>query len=179
MNRITKATAFSLLIMTSLPAISLRTAYAAGESGTINFTGKVLASTCTLDSQSLQVSMGTVAADYYGKANTLGRPVPFQVKLSHCDSALKGVKVEFDGTADSKKLDYLSVGQGGETDAKGIAIELLDDADQVVPINSVSKEYGLSAGNNALDFKARYVSIDDKVTPGDANGSAQFFLQYR
>jgi major type 1 subunit fimbrin (pilin) len=178
MNRTTKATVLSLLIMISLPAISLRTAYAGNESGTINFTGKVLASTCTLDSQSLQVPMGTVAAGAYDKAGALGHPVPFKIELSNCDPTLQGVKVEFDGAADKQQPHYLSVGQGSGA-AQGIAIELLDDADQEVPINSVSKEYGLSAKSNALGFKARYVSTAESVTPGDANGNAQFFLQYR
>ncbi|MGV2287767.1 fimbrial protein [Trinickia sp. YCB016] len=179
MNQVTKVTALSLLAIAGFTSLSLQSAHADGnDTGTINFTGKVLASTCTLDSKSLEVPMGTVSADSYATAGTTGRSVPFHIDLSNCNAALNGVAVELTGTADADKSQLLSV-NGGPDSAKGIAIELLDQKDKSVPINSTADEYALNEGANALDFKARYVSTADTVTPGDANGTAQFFLKYR
>jgi major type 1 subunit fimbrin (pilin) len=179
MNKVTKITVFSLLSMAGLSLLSLQPARADdSDSGSIHFEGRVLASTCTLDSKSLQVPMGTVSADAYATAGTTGRPVPFNIDLSNCNAALHGVSVELTGTADATKSDYLSIDSGPDS-ATGLAIELLDQNDKSVPINSTADEYTINEGANSLAFKAHYVSTADNVTPGDANGTAQFFLKYR
>jgi major type 1 subunit fimbrin (pilin) len=179
MNKVTKVTALSLLVMAGLASMSLRSAYAgANDSGTINFKGQVLDSTCTLDSKTLDVAMGAVTVDAFSTSGTTGRNVPFAIDLSNCNAKLSGVNVELDGQADKTTPDLLALDSGG-TAAKGIAIELLDKNAKRVPINSTSDPYAISAGSNVLDFNARYVSTADTVQAGDANASANFTLLYR
>jgi major type 1 subunit fimbrin (pilin) len=179
MNKVTKLTALSLLVMAGLASMTLRSAYADGnDSGTITFTGQVLDSTCTLDSKALDVAMGAVTVDAFSTAGVTGRNVPFKIDLSNCNAKLSGVKVELDGAADKTKPEFLGLDSGANA-AKGIAIELLDNKAKQVPINSVSDEYTITEGNNALNFDARYVSTADTVTAGDANASANFTLLYR
>jgi major type 1 subunit fimbrin (pilin) len=179
MNKVTKVTALSLLVMAGLASMSMQSAYAdANDTGTIKFTGQVLDSTCTLDSKSLDVPMGAVTVDAFATAGTTGRKVPFQINLSNCNAKLSGVRVELDGPGDSIQPEFLGLDTGAAA-AKGIAIELLDKDAKRVPINSASNEYAITEGSNALDFGARYISTADAVSAGDANASAAFTLLYR
>jgi major type 1 subunit fimbrin (pilin) len=50
----------------------------------------------------------------------------------------------------------------------------------VVPLYEDSSVYPLvSTGPNNLDFSARYISLTDSVTVGDANGVTQFTVVYQ
>jgi len=171
------------MIMTGLGAASLQSAYAdtaGGDAGTINFTGKVLASTCHLDSTSLQVPMGTISADAYKTAGTVGNSVPVPIVLKGCDPSLQDVSVELDGNKDTVNNQLLQLTQDADA-AKGFGIELLDPNSTPVPIGDTSNPITLQAGDNTLAFKARYVStVDSKdLEPGQANAQASFLLKYR
>ncbi|WP_207001660.1 fimbrial protein [Trinickia mobilis] len=157
---------------------SLGTAAHAAD-GTINFTGKVLKTTCSVPNKNINVSMGTVSADDFNVSGAEGRDIPFKIELQSCDSGLAGVKVKMNGTADANQPDLLKIGQDAGDDAKGLGIRIVDDANTDVPINSESKEYAIGEGKASLEFKARYVSTSPNVEPGEANAQAEFQLTYR
>lgn len=181
MNKVTKATALSLLIALGLPAASMQMAHAANDtSGTVNFTGKVLANTCTLTSKDVSVDMGFVLTDQFTQAGNTGPNKDVDIKLTGCDAELQGATVKFTGTADTTAPDDLALTVGTDT-AKGIAIELDDEDGKKVALNGdPSKEYSLKGGGDkTLHFTAHYVSTADAVSAGHADANANFDLTYR
>ncbi|WP_051711386.1 fimbrial protein [Andreprevotia chitinilytica] len=172
-----KLTALSLLVVAG---VCMHVAHAASaDSGTIQFNGKVLDTTCTIDNNALTVDMGTVGADSFKTAGTTGPDKLFSIDLSGCNAALNGVKVQLTGNADGTVPDDLSVGTTA-SDAKGIAIALQDAThNKPVAINSTTDEFKLGETTAKLQFAAHYVSTAQAVTAGDANANAQFVLNYR
>lgn len=179
MKKLTKTTTLSLLVAFGLPLASLQAAHAADDSGTVHFNGKVLANTCTLVANQINVDMGSVLAKDFKTAGTSGPNHDVPIQLTGCGSETTGATVTFKGTGDDVKPDYLKVGTGAADDATGIGIELLDKNNTEVALNQPSIDYGLKEGNNDLLFKARYISTAANVTAGNANSEAQFDIQYR
>ncbi|EKT60480.1 fimbrial subunit [Providencia rettgeri Dmel1] len=63
--------------------------------------------------------------------------------------------------------------------ATGVGIQITDDTNKVVPLFTASKAYPLKENvENNLDFRARYIAKTDSVTPGPANGTATFTINY-
>lgn len=179
MNKLTKTTALSLLIALGLPLASLNAAYAADDSGTVHFNGKVLANTCTLLSNNITVDMGNVLATDFKAAGDTGPEKNIPIQLTGCSNETTGATVTFKGTPDDIQANDLKVGTGSPDDATGIAIALLDKNNAALPLNTPSADQTLKAGDNDLLFHARYISTAADVTAGDANSEAQFYIQYR
>ncbi|MFC5476283.1 fimbrial protein [Paraherbaspirillum soli] len=151
----------------------------AADGGNINFTGKIVATTCEIPSGNIDVPMGVVTKDALAEAGTESAPVPFKIQLNKCDTQLEGVRVTFEGQTDENNSELLKIGTGAPTDAAGVAIKLADKDDHAVAINSESQEYQLAPGDNSLDFKANYVSTETETKAGAANATAAFKVTYR
>ncbi len=106
------------------------------------------------------------------------RRYPSASRSRDCDTALSGVKVKFDGAADTSNTSLLEITTGIDA-ATGIAIQVRDEDGTAVAMNSESKEYTLGSDNATLDFDARYISTSSTVEAGEANATASFELQYR
>ena len=85
--------------------------------------------------------------------------------------------MKFDGTADSYVNTILALTQ--ETGvATNVGIQLTDNKNIVVPLHTASSAYPLTAGDNNLDFVARYYATAATVTPGPANSTSNFTIVY-
>jgi major type 1 subunit fimbrin (pilin) len=68
----------------------------------------------------------------------------------------------------------------GSSTAKGVGVQISDDQNKVVPLYEDSSVYPLvSTADNNLNFSARYISLTDAVTVGDANAVTQFTVVYQ
>lgn len=149
--------------------------------GTINFTGDIVESPCVVsnDSQYQDVNLGEIQSSTFVKAKDTSAFKDFNIDLEECNVAtLKNANVTFRGTSDAVDTDLLAV--GGQTGAaKGVGIEITDQAGAIVPMNKASSDTSLVAGQNILYFKARYKATTVPVVSGHANAQADFQIAYK
>ncbi|HHQ6567042.1 TPA: fimbrial protein [Serratia fonticola] len=151
---------------------------AAAADGEISFNGKITDEACVVTNSPatpLQVDMGEVATTAFVKAGDKASATNFTIELTGCPAAATQAAVKFDGVAANGDNSILALTVGGAT---GVGIELSDNNNTVVPLFTASKSYPLVVGDNELKFVARYISTTNVVTPGVANSTASFTLNY-
>lgn len=174
-----KKNLLSLLIITS-SCISINSALSAD--GNINFVGEITDQACELGagSNALTVNLGKVSKTAFTAAGDTASATKFTIQLLNCPATVSNASVKFD--ADSYAGDDSVITLTPDSDsATGIGIQITDDANTVVPLFTASKQYALQSGTgvtNNLNFRARYIAKQASVTPGPANGSATFTINY-
>lgn len=167
-----------LCIALSLAAFSQ---YSMAKDGTVNFTGDIVETPCVVagDSQYQDVNLGQVKSATFAKAKDTSPFKNFQINLEECNIAtLKNTNVTFRGTSDATDTDLVAVG-GEAGAAKGVGIEISDQAGAIISMNKASSDYTLTTGQNILYFKARYKATAIPVVSGHANAQADFQLAYK
>lgn len=166
----------SLIAATSLFAVN----NALAADGTIDFTGEIIDQACELASGSdaLKVNLGKVSKTSLPNTGSTAAATKFTIKLINCPTTVTSATVKFD--AESYVGDDTVIALKNDTNAaKGVGIQITDDVNAVVPLFTASKAYTLKDGvENNLDFRARYIAKSDTVTPGPANGTATFTINY-
>ena len=111
--------AFGFLAIASTPA-------QAASGGTINFSGKVLADTCTVNvNGGNTVTLPTVmTAAFGGTAGTPAGATPFSVALTGCDTNTASAKMAFSGT----NIDAASGNLKNTVSGSNVQIQLLNAA---------------------------------------------------
>lgn len=168
----------SFVLCTSLSATA--------SDGTVNFTGNIIDSACVVDlgsagATSMDVIMGNVNKSVFTGVGSTGgsSATKFNLVLKDCPDTIKTATVKFDGI--SYKNDNTVLALTAEDGvAEGVAIQLSDKSG-VLPLYTASATYDLESGKdkeNTLDFYARYIQTEDKVTAGTANSIATFTVNY-
>ncbi|OXI76328.1 hypothetical protein CFB44_07785 [Burkholderia sp. AU31280] len=165
------------VLLALMAAFGSTSAFAAD--GTVNFHGKIVATTCKIDNSNIQVPLGAIGIDQLAEAGRESRRVPFQIALSECNEQLSGVRAQFEGLSHGEDATLLAVGTGSKDDAKGVGIQLMHEDGKQIGINTESDTLQLTPGSNVLNFAANYVSTSDQTEAGEANGTASFTLNYR
>ncbi|NVZ55833.1 fimbrial protein [Pseudomonas edaphica] len=131
------------------------------------------------DSKNMTVPMGDIALkQFYANDVAFGK-TQFVIKLENCGVLASGVKVTFQGAANSENSELLELTQESDT-APGLAIEILDANNARLPINTKMATAIVikpSTSNN-LVFYAQYRAVD-VVDAGVANATANFILEYQ
>lgn len=169
------------LLAVALVASSVFASSAFAADGAVNFTGTITDAACTIDtaSQNQDVFLGNIARTAFPVAGSLAAAKKFTLVLTDCPGTVTGATVRFDGTQVSCDNTVLALTAGDST-ASGVGIQISDNQNKVVPLYEDSSVYPLvSTGPNNLDFSARYISLTDSVTVGDANGVTQFTVVYQ
>lgn len=160
-------------------SLSLLSVPAAFASGTINFTGEITDQACTVDSSSknLTVNLGKVSSKSLATKGEVAGLKDFTIKLIDCPVNTT-VSVRFGGTRDAIDSDILAIDQvsGGATNV-GIALFEKDAVSQI-NLYDDSKEVEINGTEINLDYVARYKATA-QATPGPANGSAVYSIQYK
>lgn len=158
--------------------------------GTVKFTGEIKRSACdvTTESQNKEVFIGTYATSAFPKANSLSAAKGFQITLKECDPG--DYSLRFDGKTVPGHFNLLSVstdGAPGNSSATGVGIEIIDHNNVPLAIadgtnmgDDVAKLKVNTFGEAAVfNLKARYRSFADVVTPGLANATSTFSIEYK
>ncbi|WP_447877574.1 fimbrial protein [Serratia fonticola] len=167
-----------LVIAASIIASLSASAFA--DDGKINFVGAITDDACTVVNNMtspLTVTLGTVSSKSFTAAGSTASPTKFTIALTGCPAAMTSAKVKFDGTADSNVNTLLALTQEAGV-ATNVGIQLMDHKDVVVPLHTASSAYPLTAGDNNLDFVARYYATAATVTAGPANATSNFTIVY-
>ncbi|AYZ65165.1 fimbrial protein [Burkholderia ubonensis] len=167
----------TLLSAVAFAALS-SSAFAAG-TGTINFTGEIVAGACGIDSGSVDqtVRLGFVPTNVFKQAGDKSTPTNFDIKLTDCDTSIaKNAFFTFTGSSNATQPKLIAT-VGSATNV-GIRLqassgEYLDNgAEQKAPVV-------LQNGTNVARFAAMYEATAAGVTPGTADGVANFTVRYQ
>ncbi|MGZ0719073.1 fimbrial protein [Pseudomonas palleroniana] len=133
------------------------------------------------DSQNMTVTMGNVALKQFYADDVAFGQRQFVIRLERCSALASGVKVTFEGAANVDNAELLQLTQESNV-ATGLAIEILDNNNERIPINikmSAPLEINVAAGaSKDLMFYAQYRSVG-VVSAGSANSTANFILEYQ
>ncbi|HHQ6576282.1 TPA: fimbrial protein [Serratia fonticola] len=150
--------------------------------GQVNFTGEIIDAGCTVvntPANPLEVKLGKVARSAFTQAGDTAAATGFTLQLTNCPATVDTATVKFDGTSVNGDSSLLALTQDAGV-ATGVAIQLTDNTDAILPLATASKAYALQSGSavNDLDFIARYISTSNTVTAGPANSMASFTINY-
>lgn len=171
-----KMASLSVVVAALMGASCVAHAANDANSATINFTGKVIASTCTPSwaGKNTEIDFGDVAATDFGTAvGTVAKSRDFTLSLTDCDASVKNVKVTANGAADEDDAEaYKNSGE-----ATGVGIELKTGSD--VLKNGASHEFAVSNNNADMNFTAQLVNTKAAAPViGDVAGTVTLNMDY-
>lgn len=172
MNKFVAASILSALVGVSASALA--------NDGTINFTGEVIDTACTVDigaNNTMEVALGKVAKSAFTGVDSTASATEFDLKLKDCPAEVTSAVVKFDGLNYEGDNETLAL-TDEEGVATGVGIQLKDASQTLVPLFAASSKYDLVTGENTLPFYASYVQKEADVTAGKANSTVQFTLNY-
>ncbi|CAI1072035.1 fimbrial protein [Serratia quinivorans] len=173
------------LIAFALIASSISAVQAAD--GTINFTGNVLDTACTVDtaSASQTVALGNVNKSAFSAAGSTSGATRFTITLSGCPTSYNNATVKFDGTANSTNSNLLAL--NSDATATGLGVALYEaDGSTLIPLTSATKNITLVTNGSDTDatkgatatYVAKYMSTAAAVGAGTANAATNFTVSY-
>lgn len=151
--------------------------------GTVNFTGKIVDSTCAVNSNStsLNVTLPTVSKTALDQANKTAGLTLFSIQLDSCND--KKVRAYFEPTPG--KVNY-TTGRVINTEPatkNSVEIQLLDsDGTRVLQVsendgNQNAELQTITTANNKLRYFARYYAIST-AEAGNVAGSVDYTIAY-
>ncbi|MGF6350730.1 fimbrial protein [Variovorax sp. W2I14] len=144
----------------------------------------IITPSCSVDlgSRNILVEFGKVPlSSFKGRGTTAGER-KFNIKLN-CkagQNAQNTVYLRMDATPDaSNEQGVLKITQAGSTIATGVGIQVVNDKSVPVKFGEEALVGPSMDGSYVLPYTARYFQTGDKVTPGRADGTATFTLDYK
>ncbi|MGP2446641.1 fimbrial protein [Pantoea ananatis] len=168
----------SIIVTTLISALNAN--FATAYDGTINFTGSVTDTACTVDAASANqtVNLGNISSSSFGSAGSTAAATRFTIDLTGCPAAAKSASVRFDGTVAKGNSSILSLSSGQTATNLGVGI-YQQDSSTLIPIGSSTPSIPLtSSGTNSLTYIAKYYAISTPVAAGTANATATFTIAY-
>jgi len=169
------------LIALAIVAGSAFTTVAQAADGTINFTGTITDTACTISTatKNQTVSLGTVSKTAFAAAGDTAAPTKFSIVLQNCPTTVASAAVKFDGPIDPNNTKLLALTSGTGI-ATGVAVGIYEkDAATLIPIATNSASQTLSStADNTFEFIAKYVSTSATVVSGPANAATNFTISY-
>lgn len=169
------------IIAAAVLATSAFASLANAADGTINFTGTVLATACTVSAASAtqSVPMGSVSPTAFKAAGdtTLGGPI--SIVLSSCPAAATKAAIKFDGTANATNSSLLALTSDTGV-ATGLGIGVYEsNGTTLIPVGTSSASKTLSTtASTTFNFISKYVATAATVTNGPANSVSNFTVSY-
>jgi major type 1 subunit fimbrin (pilin) len=152
----------------------------AASTGTISFTGRVLADTCAIAvNGGATVVLPNVSTLAFGGAsgNVAGTTAPFTIALSGCDTNIIKANMAFTGgNIDTTTGNLKNTTTGGSN----VQIQLLNSTDQAIntSTNSNSPVITVASGASSTSLKAQYISTATATTAGLVTSNVGFTLTY-
>ncbi|MFK3791034.1 fimbrial protein [Pseudomonas piscis] len=134
------------------------------------------------ESKFIQVPLGRVPQSAFNGVNSTASGTNFKIRLN-CDvsanSAINTVYLKFDANKkDPNGRDGVILLDDSQASAKGVGIQITDS--QQTPIK-FGQDILVGPVLNAYDlnYTARYIQTLNTITPGQANGTAFFTIEYK
>ncbi|MCU6306628.1 fimbrial protein [Enterobacter quasiroggenkampii] len=150
--------------------------------GTVNISGLIQDNTCELapDSQNNNINMGVVVAAQFSRLGDFSQAKKFTIYLENCGPAASEATITFTGSVSLENDKFFSLDGIGEDVAKGLALGIFDNYGNIISPGQSSRGYAIKPNQDtvSLDFSARYVAVDETVTPGSADTTVTFIINY-
>lgn len=166
----------------NLIAVALLAAsgFANAADGTLNFTGSVTDTACTVTpaSATQTVALGQVNSKTLATAGASAGATTFSITVSSCPAAAVSAKVKFGGAVNAANPALLALTPGGGV-ATGVGIGLYEsDNTTLITLGSESASKALSSTvPTTLNYIAKYVATGTAVA-GTANATSDFTIIY-
>lgn len=153
--------------------------------GSVNFTGTISATACTVNdvagsgSEIGTIDFGTIYSNELLTVNARSTPEPFIIELSNCSSS-EAPKITFSGDA----VDGANMTLASGVPGVGILIADGDDAFHPYPLNVSGENIGFTNGwqngDNILrgNFSATVVSMTEGAKTGNIDATMTFTVDY-
>lgn len=170
---------YKTALMGSLLFIHPLFAHAAGDMDVISITGKITASSCKVDSDSLNVPVqlgDKISSNDLSKANSATPWVAFHLKVINCPAVTTKATVTFSGKADTDNPESMYSNDGA---AKNVAIEL--QGEQGETLGNGKSLTGTVATDHTytFDLQARVYSAAGNATAGDISSAVTATFTYQ
>lgn len=137
--------------------------------------------TCTINSYSPQVDLGSVFTQRMKGIDSVTNPTPFAIKMA-C-AATTGLAsgltptLTFSGDTDGSKLNVFA----NKGSASGVGVQLTYGGSVVMPnqVTSLGKLTSSASQSRDYNFVAQLYQTAERVTPGSVNATATFTLDYQ
>lgn len=171
-----------LLVAAAGLSIAALSSPASAADGTITINGKIVASTCSVNTadKNLTVTLPTVGANTLAGIGSTAGNRAFAIRLT-CTGATSSVGLYFEpGTNIDASTNNLKIATGG-TNATGVQVRLLNADLSPITLSDSANSQRISAtvaGPNVLNYYAQYISTAATVGAGDVTTSVTYNLQY-
>jgi len=169
----------------SVTALMLSTAVQAADSAVITINGRVIANTCTIDSNSASqiITLNDVAdRDIRGKGKTSGEK-EVTINLKDCGAQATAVTVTASGAADADDntafRNVITESNGGAT---GVGLYFYQESStaKFTPDGAATQSRQLIPNSdNVLTYKAAYTGTKDTVTAGAFSTVINMMFEYQ
>ncbi|HHL3255808.1 fimbrial protein [Citrobacter braakii] len=154
-------------------------------SSALYFTGNILARSCDVKTSDYNrvINLGEHERKLFTHTGDVSPSVPLNITLENCQlnpNSTNAISMILGGTGDSADTELLQITtKDGSRTASGVAIEILDNSDQRIALNSDVVKVPMQKGDTPLPtLKLRYRATQDQVTPGEANAILWVTLRY-
>lgn len=167
----------------------------ANDSGTVNFSGKIVADTCAINvddsgnNESTVTFADTYPSDYVGGDGAVGTSKPFKIAVTGCDPRVANLNLKFKGTTTDASYKRLQNDLSGAGNAANVGITVTNENgakgdvlfDGSVPDASTDvANDATGATASVFNYTAKVIQIGDNVpTAGKYSASATFEVIYR
>jgi len=152
--------------------------YSSADTATINFTGNIKKSECTLESATYNINLGEWSSvDFTGIGSTT-TPVPLNMSLN-CPSSNVLVTAQISANAVTSQAGTFSLNSVSGA-AAGIGIQLLDSAGGALKINTpFAVTTAVIDKKINLNWQARYIQTASSITEGAGNATVSVVFTYQ
>jgi major type 1 subunit fimbrin (pilin) len=153
----------------------------AATTGTINFTGKVLADTCAISvngSGTSTVALPTVMTAAFSAVGSTAGATAFTIALTGCDTNTASAQMAFNGTnVDATTGNLINATSGGSN----VQIQLLNSAAAAINTKTQANAPTITvvSGAGSTSLTARYIATATATTAGLVTSSVGFTLTYQ
>lgn len=175
-----KKTLLSSALVAIMAAAFVPTTQAA-TSGTINFTGRVLTDSCTINvnGSGATVVLPNVSTAAFGAAGSVAGATPFTIALTGCDINTTKANMAFTAgsTIDSTTGNLKNTASGGSD----VQIQLLDSGNSAIntSTNANAPVIAVASGSGSTSLTAQYVATAATTSAGLVTSTVGFTLTYQ
>ncbi|MFK3791035.1 fimbrial protein [Pseudomonas piscis] len=134
------------------------------------------------ESKFVQVPLGKISLSMFNGVNSTAAGSNFKIRLNcnvSANTTINTVYLKFDANKkDPNGRDGVILLDDSQASAKGVGIQIIDS--QLTPIKfGQDTLVGPTLNTYDLNYTARYIQTLNTITPGQANGTAFFTIEYK
>ena len=140
---------------------------------------KIIPTGCDIGTSDIYMPMGKYVTSQLSSPGDTTAPVDFKIEFKGCANATQTIRYQLEPT--TLVLDKASsvIALDSTSTAKGVGLQLLDDAGKALPLSAYQSYKVNGAGDYNIPLKARYYRLNEDISGGTANTSVNFSVTYQ